>query len=106
MHNVSHNTLTAVRNYRGQPYNGRITLVRATDAPYLPDADPACGWNEMALSGVEVLFTPGNHESMFLTPNLPTLGELVNSCIEKAVPLMSGDSRWSNVFETSHVQTK
>ena len=84
MHNVSLKTIDSVRQFKGQPFPGRITLIRATEVPYLPQADPACGWNELARAGVEVLFTPGSHESMFLEPNLSTLGKTLQNCFRRA----------------------
>ncbi|HEV2274302.1 MAG TPA: condensation domain-containing protein [Acidobacteriaceae bacterium] len=84
MHNVSRKTLDSAKDYKGQPYSGSITLIRATDAPYFPQAEPACGWNSVAQGGVEVLFAPGTHESMFLEPNLSALGEILESCFQKA----------------------
>jgi thioesterase domain-containing protein len=82
MHNISLKTLNSVRGYKGKPYPGHITLIRATDAPYLPGADPACGWNELARGGVDVRFVPGTHETMFLEPNLTALGEILRHCFE------------------------
>ncbi len=84
MHNVSRNTLEAIKEYKGQPFPGRITLIRASQAAYSPQADPACGWKTLALHGVDVRFAPGDHESMFLEPNLSALGEILNSCLETA----------------------
>ncbi len=84
MHNVSRSTLDAIKEYKGRPFPGRITLIRAAQAPYFPQADPACGWNTLALQGVDVRFTPGDHETMFLEPNLSALGEILTNCFEKA----------------------
>lgn len=82
MHNVSLKTLVAVREFRGKPFAGNITLIRAEESPYLPQADPACGWNQVATHGVDVHFTPGTHESMFLEPHLSALGKLLERCLE------------------------
>lgn len=84
MHNISLKTLNSVQGYQGKPYSGHITLIRATDAPYFPGADPACGWNELAQGGVDVRFAPGTHETMFLEPNLGALGEILYDCFEQA----------------------
>jgi thioesterase domain-containing protein/acyl-coenzyme A synthetase/AMP-(fatty) acid ligase len=82
MHNISLKTLSSVQGYKGKPYSGHVTLIRATDAPYIPGADPACGWNAVAQGGVDVRFAPGTHETMFLEPNLSALGEILSSCFE------------------------
>ncbi|MBV8629389.1 MAG: AMP-binding protein [Silvibacterium sp.] len=84
MHNVSLQTFESIRSYNGQPFPGRITLIRATDAPYIPGAEPACGWGALAARGVEVHWAPGNHETMFIEPNLSVVGELVRQSLGKA----------------------
>lgn len=84
MHNVSLKTILSVQAFKGKPFPGRITLIRATEAPYLPQADPACGWNDLALGGVDVFFTPGTHESMFVEPNLSDLGKILHGNFERA----------------------
>jgi non-ribosomal peptide synthetase component F/thioesterase domain-containing protein len=84
MHNVSLETLQAVRSYNPPPFPGRITLIRATEAVYIPGAEPACGWGALATEGVEVLWAPGDHESMFVEPNLSVVGDTLRSCLEKA----------------------
>jgi thioesterase domain-containing protein len=84
MHNVSLETLEAIRTYDGLPFLGRITLIRATDAVYIPGAEPGCGWGAIANKGIDVQWAPGTHESMFLEPNLQAVGSIVRSSLEKA----------------------
>jgi thioesterase domain-containing protein len=84
MHNVSLKTLDSVKDYKPRPYVGNMTLIRAVEAPYVPQAHPSCGWNSVVQGEVEVFFTPGTHESMFLEPNLSALGEILQNCLERA----------------------
>ena len=84
MHNVSLQTLEAVRSYNGKPLPGRITLVRATDAPYIPGAEPDCGWGALAINGIDVHWAPGNHETMFIEPNLSVVGDIVRESFRQA----------------------
>jgi thioesterase domain-containing protein/acyl-CoA synthetase (AMP-forming)/AMP-acid ligase II/acyl carrier protein len=81
MHNVSLTTMHAVKLYRGTPFPGRITLIRATEAHYIPGADISCGWGALAREGVRVLWAPGDHESMFVDPNLDVLGTLLKGVL-------------------------
>jgi hypothetical protein len=83
MQNGSLKTLNSIATYKGKPFPGRITLIRAADTPYFHNADPSCGWNTMAGKGVEVLFVPGTHESMFLESNLSETGETLGKCLEQ-----------------------
>ena len=84
MHNVSLQTFESIRSYNGNPLPGRITLIRATDAPYVPGGEPACGWGLLAEQGVDVHWAPGNHETMFVEPNLSVVGSLVSESLRKA----------------------
>jgi hypothetical protein len=62
--------MAALQNYAPAHYSGRVLLFRATDAPLLPVSDETMGWNEIVEGGVEVVFVPGDHETMFLEPNV------------------------------------
>ena len=70
-------------NYPWQPYPGRIVLFRASDAPELPFSDETLGWSEIAAGGVEVVFVPGTHESMFKEPYLNVFGEKLQEALEE-----------------------
>jgi len=85
MHNVSLTTLNSLREYRSSvPYPGSMTLIRAKEAPYIPGAEAHCGWNAVVQGEIEVLWAPGNHETMFMTPNLQTVGEFLKHGLLKA----------------------
>ena len=85
MHNVSLTTLNSLKEYRGvEPYPGSMTLIRAKEAPYIPGAKEHCGWESIVLGGVKVLWAPGDHESMFLAPNLHTVGEFLRQSLAEA----------------------
>ncbi len=85
MHNVSLTTLNSLKEYRGaEPYPGSMTLIRAKEAPYIPGAKEHCGWESIVLGGVKVLWAPGDHESMFLAPNLHTVGEFLRQSLTEA----------------------
>jgi non-ribosomal peptide synthetase component F/thioesterase domain-containing protein len=87
MHNISLNTLNAVRLYKTDPFACRITLFRATETQNIAGADAACGWLDIAKEGVEVFWAPGSHESMFIEPNLSVVGNMMRECLEKAYKL-------------------
>ena len=89
MHNVSLETMEAIRTYDGLPFLGPITLIRATDAVYIPGAEPGCGWGALASKGINVVWAPGTHESMFIEPNLQVVGDIVRNSLEKALSVNS-----------------
>jgi thioesterase domain-containing protein len=84
MHNISLDTLNSVAQYKGEPFPCRITLMRATESQQIPGADAACGWAQIATGGVEVVWAPGNHESMFKEPNLSVVGKMISGLLERA----------------------
>jgi len=60
----------ALQDYAPARYPGRVILFRATDVPQLPESDETLGWKEIVDDGVEVVFVPGDHESMFHNPHV------------------------------------
>ena len=84
MYNTTLTTFAALDAYRPQPVPIRLTLIRAHDAREVPGASAACGWEQVAVRGVEVLWTPGDHESMFVGEKLEATTELVRHCMQHA----------------------
>lgn len=84
MHNISLDTLNAVAKYKAEPFPVGMTLMRATESQITPGADASCGWSQVAASGVEVVWAPGNHESMFREPNLGIVGRMLVERMERA----------------------
>ena len=84
MHNVSLQTFESIRSYSGQPFPGHITLIRATDAVYIPGAEPGCGWGPLAGAGIDVHWAPGTHETMFIEPNLSEVGDILRKSLEQS----------------------
>jgi amino acid adenylation domain-containing protein len=69
MHNVSWMTFASMRQHEIRPYDGRITLFRASETTMV-QGDPTLGWRDVAVQGVDIIWVPGNHESMFREPHL------------------------------------
>ena len=92
--------------YKPQPYNGRLVLLRATEAlAARPGAGPLTtlaqqwlakqtnrlngalgrrtrGWDRLAKAGVEVHDVPGNHFAMIREPNARVLAERMTALLE------------------------
>jgi thioesterase domain-containing protein/non-ribosomal peptide synthetase component F/acyl carrier protein len=82
MYNTTFTTFAALNAYRPQPVPIRLTLIRAHDAREVPGAGAACGWEQVAMDGVEVLWAPGDHETMFLGDKLEATTELIRHCLQ------------------------
>jgi hypothetical protein len=81
MYNTSLTTFAAMNAYRPQPVPIRLTLIRASDTREIPGASVACGWEKVAMHGVDVLWAPGDHETMFLDRNMESTTALVRRCL-------------------------
>ena len=71
--NNTQSRLAAIQNCAPASYPGRVLLFRALDVPQIPYDDETLGWKDVADNGVEVVFVPGDHESMFHEPNVNSL---------------------------------
>ena len=95
MHNTTLQTFAAMREFRAEPMAVRITLLRAADSRQLANATNTCGWESVAEEGVEVLWAPGDHETMFRGDNLAITTSLVRQALAgaKVVPSIDGFDR-------------
>jgi thioesterase domain-containing protein len=84
MHNLTQTTLMSLQQYEPQPFSGNVLLMRATKAPDIPGADSTCGWNRVVKGNIDVRWVPGDHETMFLEPNLEIVGKTLQESLERA----------------------
>ncbi len=84
MHNTSLETFSALKEYEGRKLPVRLTLIRASDSREVVGAAPTCGWEQVAEKGIEVLWAPGDHETMFIGKNLQVTSEIVKLGLEAA----------------------
>jgi thioesterase domain-containing protein len=76
--------LAALQNYAPVNYPGRVMLFRALDVPLLSGGDESLGWNEIVNDGVEVVFVPGDPETMFHHPNVEVFGKRLRQALQLA----------------------
>ncbi|MCA9573951.1 MAG: amino acid adenylation domain-containing protein [Sandaracinaceae bacterium] len=69
-----------------QPYDGRVTVLRATENVFYSDAyrRGGLGWGDVALAGVEVIDVPGEHLSMLAPPHVGTLARELAAALGRA----------------------
>lgn len=82
MYNTTLTTFAAMSAYHPQQVTVRLNLIRAHDSREILGASPGCGWEQVATQGVEVLWAPGDHETMFLGENLQATTALIRHCLE------------------------
>jgi thioesterase domain-containing protein/non-ribosomal peptide synthetase component F/acyl carrier protein len=84
MHNTSFETFSALKDYQGERVPVRLTLIRASESREVAGASASCGWEQIAEHGVDVLWAPGDHESMFRGENLKVTSEIVRRGLASA----------------------
>ncbi len=72
----------ANRRYRTPPYNGKVLLLRAQIRPGRSETDLADGWDKVVTGHLEVHEVPGDHRSMFQTPNVAIVAPLLASALQ------------------------
>jgi non-ribosomal peptide synthetase component F/thioesterase domain-containing protein/acyl carrier protein len=91
LHNTSFETFSALKEFQSQRVPIRITLIRAREAREVPGATASCGWEQIAEQGVDVIWAPGDHETMFLGENLKVTSDIVRRGLEATASLNHGN---------------
>jgi len=73
----------AVQNYELLPYDGKLVLFRASYQGE-SEGDYDLGWSTIFKQGVEVHDLPGDHERIFLEPNIDTLANRLRESLSKS----------------------
>jgi amino acid adenylation domain-containing protein len=75
----------ASNDYRCEPYEGKVTLLRAMEQPPGIIEDRTNGWAAYAQGGVEVHDVPGHHGSIMREPRAEVLAATLTACINAAI---------------------
>jgi amino acid adenylation domain-containing protein len=74
----------AFRNYMPLPYDGVVTLFRATKLSIAHTYDTELAWRGLARGGLEIHDMPGDHVVMMSEPNVRILADKLNKCLATA----------------------
>jgi amino acid adenylation domain-containing protein len=74
----------AEKNYKLQPYSGRILLFRASEKGLRGLDDPSGGWHKYAAGGLEIHEIDGDHGAVLNEPNVRLLARELRECLERA----------------------
>lgn len=97
--------MQAAKAYHLQPYEGVVTLFRATSQPPGIHPDPTNGWGGLVTGELRIFDVPGHHGAIIREPRVKVLADLLNQCLQELQGPMSGptDARASHVAtETAH----
>ena len=73
--------MVAWKNYKFEPYPGRIVVFRSSERPETQDEPWDLGWGRLAQGGVEVFVVPGNHNTILWKPNVQELAEILQTIV-------------------------
>jgi amino acid adenylation domain-containing protein len=74
--------LQAEREYKPQPFPGRVILYRSDHKPLGQLRDPRAGWSECVTRGLESYEIAGNHENILLEPQVRLVAEHLKNFLE------------------------
>jgi thioesterase domain-containing protein len=72
-------------DYEPEPCDWPVVLVRSQVLQTGWFRDPQLGWAKVARGGLQVVEMPGEHDAMFLEPDVQRLGSTLNQCLQKAM---------------------
>jgi amino acid adenylation domain-containing protein len=73
----------AVQNYKVRPYDGKLVLFRATWQGE-EEGERDLGWGSIFSQGVEIHDLPGDHERIFLEPNIEQLAASLRESLSQS----------------------
>ena len=80
----------AAANYTPEPSDLTMVLLRSEVFQTGLSRDPHLGWGKVALAGLHMFEMPGEHDHMFLEPDVQRLAESLQRCLRRARAEHSG----------------
>jgi thioesterase domain-containing protein len=88
---VSRSNYLAAYSYVPKPCNVGITLFRCAERGPGAHPDYLMGWRNLALGGIQVVETPGDHGSMMKEPHVRVLAEKLDACVRDTLGKFQAD---------------
>jgi aspartate racemase len=87
---IEESFINALEQYTPEPYSGRVVLFRTTDSDfYNPDA--SLGWAALVPDGIDNVGVQGDHDTMFLEPQVETLARQITAYLDMG----AAESNWA-----------
>jgi thioesterase domain-containing protein len=74
----------AQQHYKIEPYNISVELFRAEVRSFYLDDFEFMGWKPYALKGVNIHKIPGEHNTIFKSPNDKEFARILQECLNAA----------------------
>jgi amino acid adenylation domain-containing protein len=78
---IEESFVRALEQYVPEPYSGRVILFRTIDSDYY-NPDVTLGWRELVPTGIDIVGVQGDHDTMFLEPQVETLGREITAYLD------------------------
>ena len=75
----------AEKYYQLKPYDIAVDVFRAENRTFYMDDFENLGWKPYALKGVRIHKIPGEHNTIFKTPNDKTFASILQKCLDESV---------------------
>ncbi|GAA4089441.1 amino acid adenylation domain-containing protein [Mucilaginibacter panaciglaebae] len=75
--------LYAFRNYKMEPFNGKVYLFKANICVHYVYDTEFLGWKKYALGGVELYDVPGDHLTMIRPPHVEVFASILSASLDK-----------------------
>ncbi|ASU33868.1 thioesterase domain-containing protein [Mucilaginibacter xinganensis] len=75
----------AEKRYQLTPYNIAVDVFRAENKTFYMDDFEYLGWKPYALKGVNIHKIPGEHNTIFKSPNDKVFAKVLQKCLDDAV---------------------
>jgi thioesterase domain-containing protein len=79
---IKHKHLFAFRNYKMEPFDGKVYLYKANICVHYVYDSEFLGWKKYACGGVILRNVPGDHLSMLLPPNVEVFASVLSSSLD------------------------
>jgi amino acid adenylation domain-containing protein len=73
----------AIMAYKPNPYAGKLVQFMCSDGAYRSYEDRRLAWSTLATEGLEVHVVPGDHLTMVEEPNVRTLAQELQHCLDR-----------------------
>ncbi len=73
----------AMQEYRPRPFDGRITLFKASHASDKVEWPADYGWSQVALSGLDIIPVSGHHLALFGPEHIDSLGKALTQALKR-----------------------
>lgn len=83
----------ALKTYRPQPYDGKLTLFRTRGHPLLCSFDKFYGWTELVRGGIDQRIMPGGHGSILDEPYVQRVAQELERCLQERAAELEKEAR-------------